>query len=729
MKQVIQNYKTGELGLAEVPRPAIKAGGVLVRNVNSLVSVGTEKLMIDLAKKSLLGKALARPDLVKQVINKIKTEGLMEARRQAMGRLDSPVPLGYSCAGEVIEVGAGVDQFAVGDRLACSGYGFASHAEVVLVPQNLCAKIPEGVDYESAAFCTLGAIALHGVRSAQLTLGENVVVIGLGLLGQIACQIVKASGCTVFGVDVDREKVSLAIELGADQGAVSEEEDVEQRVRSSSGGYGADAVLVFASTSSSQPVELAAEISRDRGRVVIPGMVKLDLPRKIFYEKELTLVVPRSSGPGTYDPIYETKGIDYPLSYVRWTQRRNIEEFLDLVASGKVELGRIITHRFKTEDAEKAYQLIMEGKEKYIGVLLCYEVDSKALVRKVWLKREEAKRRTAKGQIGVGLIGAGLFASTTMLPTIKQLPFVRLRGVATATGVTGQHVGDKFGFEYCTSDYHDLLNDEAIDCVMIATRHNLHAKLAVDALTRGKDVFVEKPLALSVPELKQVMEAWKESKRRLMVGFNRRFAPSTVKAKQWLGKGSEPIIINCRVNAGFIPKDSWVQDPEEGGGRIIGEACHFVDLIQYLSDAMPTKVYTQAISGEMGIYSSQDNVIISIGLEDGSVASITYVASGDKAYPKEKVEIFGNGSVCIIDNFKSVTFVKGGRTRKFKKSNVDRGYQAEFSALFTALRDGKPIPVDFTEYVFTTLATFCAVESIEKGHPIDLDPGILGIEA
>lgn len=725
MKQVIQNYRTGKLEVAEVPVPAIRPGGVLVQNINSLVSVGTEKLMIELARKSLIRKARARPDLVRQMIEKVRTEGLMETYHAAMSRLDSPVPLGYSCAGEVIEVGEGVDEFRTGDRVACFGSGYASHAEVVFVPKNLAVNIPEGVSYEHAAFVALGAIALHGVRMAEPTLGENIVIIGLGLLGQIAVQLLKASGCNVFGIDIDGEKASLALKLGADDTAVTGQDDVAAKVRDFSKGQGADAVLVFASTEGNEPVELAAEIARDRARIVVPGMVKLDLPRRPFYEKELQFVVSRSSGPGIYDPLYEEKGIDYPISYVRWTERRNMREFLHLVAQGKVNLDELITHRFKIGEAEEAYKMIMDNTERYIGLLLCYDRE-KPLVTKISLKKEQAPAR-AKKEINVGLIGAGLFANTTLLPALRKIPFANLRGVATATGSSGEHTGKKFGFEYCTSDYKEILEDQDIDCVMIATRHNLHAQLVVEALERGKDVFVEKPLALSIEELRQVAAAWREHQGRLMVGFNRRFSPFSKRAKELLKKGGGPMIINCRVNAGFVPKDSWVQDLGEGGGRIIGEVCHFIDLVQYLTGSLPIKVFAETISGDGETYLNEDNVVITLKLRDGSTASIVYVAKGDKSFPRERVEVFADGSVCVIDNFKSMVFTTGGKREKMKRFNVDRGHQAELSAFFTAIKEGKELPVEFEEYLYTTLATFAAVESINKGAPVAVDPTGLGL--
>lgn len=754
MKQVILSYRTGALSVVDVPAAAIRQGMVLVRNVNSVVSAGTEKLVIDLAQKSLAGKALARPDQVKRVINKARTDGILEAYQRAANRLDTPVPLGYSCAGEVATIGDGITEVHVGDRVACAGQGYASHAEIVCVPKNLCARIPDAVNFESASFVMLGAIALHGVRMAQPTLGERVVVLGLGLLGQITVQILRAAGCHVFGVDLVPEKVSLAQELGAEEGTVIGRDNVGAAVAEFTQGVGADAVLILAGTASNQPIEMAGEICRERGRIVAVGAVRLDVPRNLFYEKELSVVVSRSSGPGIYDPQYEQKGIDYPLPYVRWTQRRNMEEFLELVAQGQVKLAPLITHRFPIERATEAYDLLL-GKTKrlYIGVLLTYPTDGGRVpttveaMRHVDLRPADQISHPAgrtNGEldtVNIGLIGAGLFAKTTLLPALRKVSNVHLRGVVTATGTSARHIGDKFRFDYCTTDYRELLNDPDIECVLIATRHNLHAPLAVEALQAGKHVFVEKPLALNLDELRQVVEVYQQTRKTgregeregsparplnlslplLVVGFNRRFSPFAVQAKQWLTPRTEPLVINCRVNAGFVPGDTWVHDPVDGGGRIIGEVCHFVDLIQYFTDSVPVRVYAEAISNNSAYFSS-DNVVITLKMADGSVATITYAASGDRAFPRERVEILGSGNVCVIDNFKSLSFVSGGKTRRKRNLlSLDRGHEAELKALASALRDGTPLPVTVRDHVYTTLTTFCIEESLRKGQPVGVD--------
>ena len=750
MKQIVQSLNTGKTLLVDVPTPARRANAVIVRNTISVVSTGTERQMIEFGQKSLLGKALERPDLVRKVVAVAQTEGPTEAYQQAMGRLGAFRPLGYSSAGTVVDVGTGVSGIRVGDRLACSGSGFACHAEYVVVPQTLCALIPDGVSDEDAAFAALGAIALHALRLAELQLGDRVVIIGLGLLGLLAVQIAKAWGCQVLGTDVAANKADLARELGADQAATGGREAALDAAQALFGTAGADAVVIFASAPSNEPLELAAELARVRGRIVVPGLVGLDVPRRAFYEKELDLKVSRAWGPGLYDPDYEERGHDYPLPFVRWTAGRNMEAFLQLLAQGRVRVQPLITHRFPIERATEAYQFITEGKEPYIGVLLTYGdqgpgIGGRVVVlrpQEVGGKKQEARSRRpearGKSRIGVGVIGAGNFAKATLLPAIRRGEGVHLRGIATATGASARHTGDKFGFDYCTTDYRETLNDPDIDAIIIATRHNTHARFATEALRAGKHVFVEKPLALDLEQLREIVEAYQEANRRinesasgqirnpkseiqnLMVGFNRRFSPFTVALKEWLSFTDLPMVINCRVNAGFVPPDRWEQYPDVGGGRIVGEVCHFVDLIQYLTGAYPVQVYAQAMKAA-GQYLSEDNLIITLTMSDGSVGTITYTASGDKAFPRERVEVFRGGAVGLIENFKAASFTHRGRTRRKRNLfSVDRGHRAEMEAFFSAIRNGGPPPVAFSEYVLTTLTTFAIVESMQRGEPVEV---------
>ena len=726
MKQLVQNYRTGELKLEEVPAPMVRPGGVLVRTVNSVVSVGTEKLMMEFARKSLLGKARARPDLAKQVIDLARTEGPMRAYELAINRLDMPVPLGYSSSGTVLEVGRGVGEFTVGDRVACSRGSFASHAEIVFVPRNLCVQVPENVDFESAAFATVGAISLHALRLAELTIGERVAIIGLGLLGQLAVQIAKASGLSVFGSDPDLYKLTLARQQGVDEVSRAEKDEVIGRARAFTQGDGFDAVIILASAASNEPLEIAAEICREKGKIVVPGMVKLDIPRDVFYRKELSLVVSRGGGPGFDDPEFETRGIDYPRAYVRWTERTNMAQFLDLVSRGKVQVHPLITHRFRIEEAERAYESLNRGMlDKYVGILLTYDATPRPLVRRIELKKAEGARPGEK--VSIGLIGAGTFAASTMLPILRKMGGVRLKGVATATGPTGKRAGERFGFEYCTTDYTELLKDPEIDGILIATRHDLHARFAAEGLSHGKDVFVEKPLALTLDQLKEVVAAYAKNPGRLMVGFNRRFSPFALMAKRLLAPINEPLVIHYRVNAGFIARDSWVHDPNQGGGRILGEICHFVDFAQFLTDSPPLKVYAESLRGT-GVYAPDENVAVTVSFANGSVASITYVANGDKAFPRERVEVFGGGGVCVIDNFKSLLFSRGGGKRKARRFNKDIGHRNEFAAFFDAIRKGEPCPMRMEEIIYTTLATFAIEESLARGAPVTVDLKDLEIE-
>ena len=676
--------------------------------------------MIDVARKSLLGKALARPDWVKQVVDKVRTEGPLEAYRQSTARLEMPVPLGYSSAGVVVRVEKGVTEFAIGDRVACAGSGYASHAEVVSVPRTLCVKIPEGVSFEQASFVALGGIALEAVRMARPEIGHRVAVLGLGLLGQLAVQMLKANGCRVLGVDLVSDKLELARALGADVAINGGTDDVIAAVRMFSDGHGADSVIIMASAESNHPIEQAAEMCRERGRIVATGLVGLDIPRKPFYEKEIEFVVSRAWGPGMYDVDYEEHDVKYPLPYVRWTAQRNMVAFLDLVAEGQVTLEPLITHHFPFERALDAYEMILAGKEPYIGVVLQYGETEPERVGRIDLKPQRRAGTVAESdKVGIGLIGAGLFARGTLLPALQKIQGVHYVGVATASGVSGRHVGDKFGFEYCTTDHRELLGDENIKAVFVLTRHGSHARFVSEALRAGKAVFVEKPLALNEEELKEVVSAWQAGSGFLMVGFNRRFAPVTRYVQERLQNGSGLLVAYCRCNAGYIPPDSWVHHPQEGGGRIVGEVCHFVDLIQALTGGLPVEVYVAAANAAGP--NLRDNIAVSLKLDNGSVGSIVYAAGGDKSFPREYVEAFGQGTVATIWNFKSASFTCAGRTSRRRGFGVDRGHGSELDTFFQHWRAGKPQPVPMREYVATTLATFAMEESITRGEAVSVD--------
>jgi predicted dehydrogenase/threonine dehydrogenase-like Zn-dependent dehydrogenase len=717
VKQVLQYVRSGELDVVEVPEPVCKSGGIVVRNAASLISAGTEKTIVDFAGKSMLGKARERPDLVRQVITKVKKEGLGPTLQAVTSRLDQPIPLGYSCAGTVQAVGRGAEEFAAGDRVACAGMGYASHADAVFVPRNLAVRIPEGVSFEDASYVTVGAIALHGIRVADVRLGENVAVIGLGLLGQLTVQMLKATGCRVIGIDLDATKVALARELGADA-AVTRTDDVAGAVLAFSDGIGADAVIVTAATSSNDPIELAGEICRDRGRVSMVGAVGMDMPRKVYYEKELDLRLSRSYGPGRYDPEYEEKGRDYPIGYVRWTERRNMQEFLRLVAEGYVTPSKLTTHRFTVDEAERAYEIISgEAGEPFAGVLLSYPTRSVEAVRTIPL-RTPARRR--EGVVGVGVIGAGSFARAVLLPRLQKSREVELVGVATATGMNARATGDKFQFGYCTTDLRQLLDDDKVEAVIIATRHASHPRFAADALRAGKAVFVEKPLAIDEEGLRLALEAQAETGGVLAVGFNRRFSPLSAQLRQAFASAG-PLAVNYRINAGPIPREHWLQDREEGGGRIIGEVCHFMDLAQYLTGSLPEEVYAHALGGPTGAL--HDTVSISIRFANGSVAGIGYYATGDKGFAKERVEVFGGGAVGVLEDFREVEISRDGRRTRTRKASQDKGYDEEISAFLKAVRGQGPMPISIESLAATTRATFAMEEALRTGVPVRVGTG------
>jgi polar amino acid transport system substrate-binding protein len=708
VKQVLQSYKTGDVAVADVPAPsAPEPGGVLVRTTASLVSAGTERSAMELGKKSLVGKARARPDLVQKVLQKLSRDGVVATARTVFSKLDVPNPLGYSCAGVVLD--ADDAPYSSGQRVACAGAKVANHAEVNAVPRNLCARIPDGVSDEEASFVTTGAIALHGVRTAQTQLGERVAVVGLGLIGMLAMQLLKAQGCRVLGVDPDESKRRLATELGCHAVAAPGPGAVEAML-SMSGGRGADAVVVCAATPSSDPIVLAGELARDRARVVAVGTVGMELPRRPYYDKELVFLQSRSYGPGRYDPVYEERGVDYPAGYVRWTEQRNMESFLEAVASGAVNVKRLISHRFPIERAEAAYELISGSTgEPFLGVVLTYE-GATASERTVEVSGGAGP---ARERSGIAFVGAGAFATGVLVPAFAKAEGARLVSIASGRGVTARHLAEKFKFARATSDLAEQLADPAVDAVVLATRHNLHAAQAVAAFEAGKHVFVEKPLALDAASLDAVMAARERAGKLLMVGFNRRFSPLARELKGAFGRRRGPLVMQYRVNAGPLPADSWLKDPAVGGGRLVGEGCHFVDFCSYLADAPVTRVYAER-AGE-----SEDDVVVSLRFADGSVGTVHYVASGDPAYPKERVEVLGDGRVAVLDDFRSLE-VAHGKRRRSSSLLQDKGHAAEAQAFVDAVRRGLPAPIPYDSLVATTRATFAALESLATGLPVNV---------
>ena len=721
MKQLVQDFKTGEIKIIEVPPPVLRPDGLLVKNLYSAVSVGTERATVTVGAKSLLGKARARPDLVKKVLESMKKEGVLETLMKVRSKLDVYRALGYSSAGVVWAVGENVSEFRKGDLVACGGGNYAVHAEIVYVPKNLCVKVPEGVDLEEAAFTTIGSIALQAIRQAGVTVGENVAVIGLGLIGLITVQILKAAGCKVAGIDLIKENVEMARRLGADEAILRSDPDLNVSLSNLTEGYGMDAVIITASTRSNDPIDLAAKILRDRGRVIVVGAVGMTLDREEFYMKELSLKLSRSYGPGRYDPLYEEKGIDYPIGYVRWTEGRNMGEFLQLLKEKKVKIKPLITHRFSIENAVTAYDLLLgKIKEPYRGILISYP-EIQDLKKTIYVLKEPTKQRVSTTTANVGLIGAGSFAQKYILPSLSKRKEVRLVGVATASGNNARKVADKFGFEFCTTEAEEILNNPGINLVIIATRHNLHGTLVAEALRKGKAVYVEKPLAINEEELKDIIEAFKASgKPYLMVGFNRRFSPHVAQVINFIGGHSGPFSIIYRVNAGYLPPDHWIHDPEEGGGRLIGEICHFVDLIQYITGEKPRKTWGAQVFSQNRQIINEDTLSILIEFERGSVATISYIAIGASNFPKERIEVFGNSKVAVIEDFKRSILYSSKGKKKFSTGRIDKGHKREMDLLIDTFINGMDAPIPFSELTLTTVTTFKIQESLRTGSVSDI---------
>lgn len=730
MKQVLQQARTGEITVTEVPAPQLLQGCVLVRIAASLVSAGTERASSEFARKNLLEKAHARPDLVREVIGKIRRDGILAAVQAVRSRLDQPTALGYSSAGTVVEVGEGVSDIAVGDRVACAGAGYAVHAEVACVPRLLIAKIPDGmpVSFEEAAFTTVGAVALHGIRTADVKLGDVVAVIGLGLLGQLTVQMLKIAGCRVLGMDIAPDRAELAARLGADATCATPSE-FEDLCSSFSRGHGADAVLITAETSSSEPVNLAARIARDRAVVVAVGTVGMEIDRQGYYEKELDFRISRSYGPGRYDAVFEQKGRDYPIGHVRWTETRNMEGFLQFLADGKLDVKSLVTHRFPVDKASAAYDLIAGGThERSLAVLFTYPEGS-AVSQRLEVAAGPTNRSAPSSDIqstksvAVGLIGAGSFATGTLLPAIHQVDGIDLIGVCSATGAHSRQAADKFRFRYCTTDEAEILNDSSINTVVIATRHHLHARQVLAALNAGKHVFCEKPLCLTEDELLKIARACSGAsltrRPRLMVGFNRRFAPMAAQMKSFLDI-HEPLVMHYRVNAGPLPPDHWINDLEVGGGRILGEVCHFVDFLAFLTGSLPIEVQARDLANNR--QSGGDNVLIALRFANGSEGTIHYLANGDRSFSKERIEVFGGGAVAVLEDFRQLDMTRfGRRTSVTSRWRQDKGHRGEWQAFADCLRSGAPEPIPLQSIVATTLATLSIVKSRASGQPIMVD--------
>lgn len=730
MKQILQSYRSGEIWLADVPVPTAQPHGVVVRTAASVVSAGTERMITELARRSLVGKAISRPDLVRQVIRKVRVEGLAQTMAKVFGKLSTPIPLGYSCSGVVTEVGSGVRGLAVGDRVACAGSGYATHAEFNYVPANLCVRLPPQVGFDEGAFAGIGAVAVNAVRLAEVELGERVAVIGLGLIGLLTGQLLKAAGCGVVGCDINPARCRAARELGFDRVATGAE--ILTAALTFTGGQGVDAAIVTAASSSDEPLVWAGLVSRLRGRVVVVGMVDMRVPRDVYYARELELKVSRSCGPGRYDPEYEERGRDYPYGYVRWTEQRNMQAFIESVRDGRVTPLKLSLKRLNLDEAPEAYRLLFEGsarEEKPVTVLIEYPWGA---AERQEDRAIEIRPRSVRGQIGVGVIGAGNFARGVLLPHLIRLKGVSLVGICSARGVSAEEAARRFGFRYAATDVSRLLSDDSIQVILIATRHESHAQLAVEALMAGKHVLVEKPPAINASQLQELLQCLRRIGRGpavygspgesgadgaplYMVGYNRRFSIHAQRVKEFFQERSGPLMINYRINAGELPADSWIRDADIGGGRLVGEVCHFVDYCNFITGSLVVEVSAQQPRSEQATAAVEDSVVIHLRHADGSISGITYCCVGAEDLPKELVEVHAERRSAVTEDFRLTRFYGGDAIPV--KGAQDKGHRAELEAFFKAVREGSSPPMSVAEIANVSETTFAVQASLRTGQP------------
>lgn len=706
MLQLTQNLKTGKMEITEVPTPSLDANSIIVKNYYSLISAGTEGSMVSVARKGYIGKAKEKPEQVKQVIETVKREGLVNTYKKVMTKLDALNPLGYSTAGVVTEVGTNVSRFSVGDRVACAGAGMANHAEIVSITENLLAKIPDNVSFEEAAYTTVCSIAMQGVRQANLSLGENCLVIGMGLIGQITTQLLEAGGIRVIGTDMNPKILEEAKKVCNALLINSSDPQLEQAVLNFTDGHGVDSVIITAGTSSLEPVETAGKLCRTKGTVIIVGAVPTGFSRDNYYKKELELKMSCSYGPGRYNANYEEKGMDYPIAYVRWTENRNMQSVLNLMSEGKLNVRDLTTHEFEFKDALDAYQMIVDKSDFFLGILINYNVEKEHLSKII---TKEPKGKVDK--LSVSYIGAGSFAQSLLLPNMGD---ANLKMIATKSGHTAKNIANKFHFSESTCDVDEVIRDEESKIIFIATRHDLHAENVLKAIKNGKHVFVEKPLCLKSDELEEIKAEYEKQNIHLMVGFNRRFAP-LIKQQNKLFNLDGPKAINYKINAGYIPADHWTQDKLVGGGRIIGEVCHFIDLAMFIAGSLPESLSAQAMDDPNGL---TDTLAINLRFRNGSVANISYFSNGSKVMPKENLEIYSNGMSIVIDDFKSMDIYGSKKTTK-KLINQDKGHKAEIKEFLDSVRLGTDTPISFEEIYFSTKMSFDILTSIKNRETIN----------
>jgi len=705
MIQLTQNLKTGKMELSEVPVPALSKGRILVRNHFSAISAGTEAGKVSLARQGYLGKARKKPKQMKQVYDTLKEEGITSTLNKVMNKLDSLSPLGYSTAGHVIDISEQITSFKVGDYVACAGGNLANHAEVISVPENLAVHVPKTISMSDAAYTTIGSIALQGVRQADLRLGESCVVIGLGLIGQLTVQILLASGVKVIGVDIDPDSVELALKSGIDLAYKRGDGREEKSIIEYTGGVGSDAVIITAATSSLDPVEFAGTILRKKGRVVIVGSVPTGFSRDNYYNKELELKMATSYGPGRYDQKYEDKGFDYPIAYVRWTENRNMQTFIELIRTKKIDLGKLTSHTFSFNKSLEAYDMILAKKEPYFGILLSYDKERK-INKDVNIKPDITKK--ADSNIKISFIGAGSFAQNSLLPHIKNSQKI---SIANTQGHTAKNIASKWGFSRATTDVESIFLEDESNIIFIATRHNSHFELVMEGLKVNKNIFVEKPLCISQKELNDLKEAYIKTNNKiyLMVGYNRRFSPHIQKIKSKFNDNS-PVSINYRINAGYIPPEHWIQDKDLGGGRIIGEVCHFIDLAMYIASSKPQTLFATTIPDPFNL---MDTLNVSIQFQNGSIANIAYYSNGASKLSKEYLEVFCNGVTFIVDDYKS-SYIYSKSLKKKSYSGKDKGHKKQIELLLRSIKNGLSTPISFTELYYTSQMTLDVIESIVK---------------
>jgi len=718
MRQVVQNVRTGATTVEALPTPFAPPQGLLIATAASLVSAGTERYVVELARKSLIGKARQRPDQVRRVLQKLRQEGLRSTANQVRAKLEEPMPLGYSLAGVVVDCGIGVQEFKPGDRVAAA----APHADVAAIGKNLCALVPQNVTFEQACYAGVGAIALEGVRLARVSLGERVLVIGLGLIGQLTVGMLKAQGCRVMGIDIDARKLDVARGFGADDVAVGAPREA---IVAFSSARGVDAVIITAATDSNEPIELAAEVARVKGRIVLVGVTGLNIPRPPFFAKELEFTVSSSLGPGRMDAAYEEKGLDYPFGHVRWTTQRNMGAVLDLVSMGKLPVEKLTTHRFPIERAPAAYEVITGAtKEPFFGVVLDYENGASNLsVRRLDYHNHS---RPSRGGVGLSVVGAGNFIRLIMMPLVVRTG-VSLRGLCSAKGLNAKTTGEHYGFRFATTDFDELLSDHETNAIFVATRHDLHADFVERALRAGKNVFVEKPLCIKPEELTKLDDCVRELGDDcpvLMVGFNRRFAPGTEILRSHFDRRT-PMAVTYRFAPGPIPPEAWPQDLDVGGGRIIGEACHAIDTATALVDSPPVRVFAESV-GMMGSQqTTDDRVLITIGHDNGSISSVHYDAGGDRGGPIERIEAFGGGRTATLEEWNQIELWSSGSVTR-RKAGKDKGHEAELDAFLAACRRGGEWPIPWAHLYGVTWATLMAVLSLREGIPVRMDQESLG---